>query len=531
MSVEILSALLDRQELTSARECALIEVRTARAMGDQIGAAQAQLVAAIALGRQGQIAESVQELERLMPRLRRLQQNQLLMKALDELAGHHLLLGHVNQAMRRWLDCLEAAVQAGDDAMFVMAHLGIGKIYFGLGDFEQALAHHLRSLEHADAVEAPASLGSIYLCIANDYLQLGRHDEALVSLRLARRKLASHGHTQLEAESWLYEAMALIRQGELDVGQAALTEARQLIRETRHHWCEFHTAFTQAELDRAMSLPQSCQIQLELARRLAHDLQSATLIEQAERALYLHHKAHGQFEAALISHRAYHSAMERNLIRQQETRLLGATLKRVRRLETRLKLLQSDQENQTLQARLRHHQAVLSTLSREVETDALTGTANRRALETQLDFLAEHEPSALSILMLDIDHFKAINDNYGHAAGDQVLAQIGQLLRESCRNGETVTRYGGEEFCIVLPGLDGSTATLVAERLRRRVASETWADIAVGLKVTTSIGCASARPGEGPRGVIARADALLYRAKKQGRNRVCDEASGDLLLG
>ncbi|KAF0813179.1 Response regulator PleD [Andreprevotia sp. IGB-42] len=530
MSLDILSALLNREELATARECALIEARTANALGKLALANEALLVAAISLGRQGQIAESLGELERLIPRARRLKQHDVLLQALNEAGGHHLLLGRINAAMRRWISCLEVALDNGDDGMLVKAHLGIGKVYFGAQDYANALQYHLRSLDYAQAVQASATLGAIYVCLANDYLNLDLPNEALASLHLGQRNLANQGHTQLEAECRLYQATAQIRLGNLDDAQQSLTEARQLIRESRHHWSEFHTALTQAALDHAMQLPQSGLRQLEIARKLAYELQSGALIEKAEYALYLHHKQEGHFDKALDSHRSYHAAVERNLRSLQETQLLGSTLRQAKRLETRLHLRQSDQENLALQARLRHHQAVLSTLSREVETDALTGVANRRALESQLDQLAAQAGIGFSVLMLDIDHFKAINDSHGHAVGDRVLAQIGQLLRESCRNGETIARYGGEEFCVLLPGIEGAAATAIAERIRRRVAGHGWAEVAPRLAVTTSVGCASAHGDEGARGVLARADALLYRAKKQGRNRVCDDPGGDFLL-
>ncbi|SMC21842.1 diguanylate cyclase (GGDEF) domain-containing protein [Andreprevotia lacus DSM 23236] len=531
MTAELPHIAYAQERLAERRRAALDSARNAGEAGDTLAALQALLDAAIQLGQQGLISESLAELEKLIARAKRLRLHAILLRALDEAGSHHLLLGHLNAAMRRWISCLETALDSGDDAMLVRAHLGIGKVYFGARDYRNALHNHLRSLDYALALQASEPLTAIYICIANDYLHLGQADDALACLQLGKRSLVRFNHPQLTAECQLYMATALTRLGEFDAAQQALSEARMAIRDNRHHWSEFHAALIQAELDAAQQLPGACLQQLQLAHKLAHELQSGALIEAAELALYRHHKQQAQYAQALASHRRYHATVERNLASMQETQLLGPTLRQAKRLETRLRLRQSDQENLALQARLLQHQAVLSTLSREVETDALTGVANRRALENQLDQLALHSGLGFSMLMLDIDHFKAINDSYGHAVGDAVLAAIGQLLRDNCRNGETIARYGGEEFCLLLPGLDLAAAHAIAERVRRRVAAQPWRDIANGLAVTTSIGCATAHGDEGPRGVLARADALLYRAKKQGRNRVCDETSGDFLLG
>ncbi|PLZ04228.1 diguanylate cyclase [Burkholderia sp. WAC0059] len=166
-------------------------------------------------------------------------------------------------------------------------------------------------------------------------------------------------------------------------------------------------------------------------------------------------------------------------------------------------------------------------LLRLAVTDPLTGLANRRALDVRL---AEEWQRAvrdcvpLSVLFVDIDHFKRFNDTYGHAAGDEVLTVVAQRIVSGVRRlPDMVARYGGEEFAVVLPGAPAASAWRVAEKLRRRVEAANLAnrETAYG-RVTISVGCATCHPPEGgsPAKLVAAADAQLYVAKEAGRNQV-----------
>ena len=164
-------------------------------------------------------------------------------------------------------------------------------------------------------------------------------------------------------------------------------------------------------------------------------------------------------------------------------------------------------------------------------TDGLTGLFNRRYMETHLRTLVEQSVARnkpITVLVLDIDYFKAINDSYGHDAGDDVLREFALRMRKATRNIDLACRYGGEEFVIVMPETDMAVATAVAERLRRRVASEPFAiqQGARHLEVTISIGIAAlSSAGDNAASILKRADQALYRAKRDGRNRVVPDAA------
>ena len=167
---------------------------------------------------------------------------------------------------------------------------------------------------------------------------------------------------------------------------------------------------------------------------------------------------------------------------------------------------------------------MLLKLYRESTRDALTGLINRRVLMKFLDDeVNQHRDKGrcFSILMLDLDRFKLINDNYGHITGDLVLKATARLLENELRLGDIVARFGGEEFVAVLPGLESFEAVAVAERIRK-ACTNTYISAPDGSEVTfsTSIGVAEYRESESIETILRRVDDALYDAKEQGRNRV-----------
>ena len=160
-------------------------------------------------------------------------------------------------------------------------------------------------------------------------------------------------------------------------------------------------------------------------------------------------------------------------------------------------------------------------------TDALTGLLNRyglhRALQRELSE-ARRYSRPLSCLLLDIDFFKAVNDTYGHAAGDAALAQAARSLTESVRGSDVVCRYGGEEFIVLAPETAAEGARSLAEKIRRAFSASLFGDGARTFPLTLSVGVAELRDSESGNDMIARADEALYHAKQSGRDRV--EAAG-----
>jgi diguanylate cyclase (GGDEF)-like protein len=200
-------------------------------------------------------------------------------------------------------------------------------------------------------------------------------------------------------------------------------------------------------------------------------------------------------------------------------RLAGESEARYEELEQRMLTLQRENLDLIVRNRL---------LSEVSSRDSLTGLYNRwfvvEKIESEMNRALRHG-SPMSLLMLDVDHFKRVNDTWGHGAGDQVLQAIGKLLRDSCRVYDVPGRYGGEEFCIVLPETKPGSTGVVAERIRSRIEATAMPCGDTSIVVTASIGIAGmdARQSNdplSPAALIDRADRALYSAKNRGRNRV-----------
>ena len=228
-------------------------------------------------------------------------------------------------------------------------------------------------------------------------------------------------------------------------------------------------------------------------------------------------RALARFEEAL----RHFEVVERTERRRATAQLRAQSELFVTRTETQQALWQAEQSH--LEAQTQRQRA--AEFAESAERDPLTGLGNRRHLarrSAELLPAAQRDQSPLALALIDIDHFKPINDRHGHAVGDAVLVALAQLLRENTRVGDVLARHGGEEFVVMLPGMSQALAAEVCERLRERVAAYPWSGAAgaTGLEtVTISIGL-SATPGYDAAGLISRADAALYRAKRTGRNRL-----------
>ncbi|RMN97485.1 GGDEF domain protein [Pseudomonas cannabina] len=155
--------------------------------------------------------------------------------------------------------------------------------------------------------------------------------------------------------------------------------------------------------------------------------------------------------------------------------------------------------------------------------DPLTNTGNRIAMDQNLAReieISRRHKQPLSLLMLDIDHFKRVNDDYGHYTGDEVLKTVAHGLKAQLRNIDRVFRYGGEEFVVILSNTSADAAQMVGERLRRAVRSLEFRELDPALTMTVSLGCSTLLPTETADSLLRRADNALYVAKRQGRNRL-----------
>ncbi len=191
----------------------------------------------------------------------------------------------------------------------------------------------------------------------------------------------------------------------------------------------------------------------------------------------------------------------------------------MREIELRTLIQEAAVTNSQLVEQIEKVNALNQQLEVLTTTDALTGLNNRRAFEHSLaqEFaVLERRSRPLSLAIIDVDRFKDTNDSFGHAAGDKVLKTIAALLTKSARTVDLVARIGGEEFAVILPNTDKSSALAVAERMRVAVENAEW----LNTPMTISLGIATLLPHENASSLFVRADKAMYAAKENGRNRV-----------
>lgn len=176
----------------------------------------------------------------------------------------------------------------------------------------------------------------------------------------------------------------------------------------------------------------------------------------------------------------------------------------------------------TAQAEITAQQQRVDALAAESRTDTLTGLANRRSFDEELgrrlDQWRRHKVP-VSLLLIDVDHFKQINDRHGHTVGDEALKWVARVQANALRQMDVAARYGGEEFAAILPGIKLADAGNVAERLRATISAAPFRHEELEFPITASVGVAVAMPGDEPIAFLKRADEALYAAKQNGRNR------------
>ncbi len=210
-------------------------------------------------------------------------------------------------------------------------------------------------------------------------------------------------------------------------------------------------------------------------------------------------------------------------IKQLITHLLDETRKR----EDATQSMQTSLE--TMAMEMKKLRAEVSKLNSEATTDSLTKVNNRRAFEMEIDncvSASKAESKPLCLLFVDLDHFKTFNDKFGHTIGDKVLRFVATLLKNNIKGSDSVSRFGGEQFTILLPETEYNDALKVAENIRERLSKQTLSDSAEKIElgtITASIGVANYKYGESSEELVRKADKCMHEAKREGRNRVVGE--------
>ncbi|WP_160141096.1 MULTISPECIES: diguanylate cyclase [Cryobacterium] len=483
------------------------------------------------------------------------------------LALHRLRLGDFKEAVQQGLLALEALTSSGDLLRQSKVHCTLALAFTDTGLKEQALQHVLAAIEAArDCGNTTAefwalsrsstvhgSMGDLArgVELGRQALALSRtlddpevnfvalnnlSDSCLEAARVQRVQGLNPSPTLHWGLSLVREAVAVAHaQGHTFFETIALTNLVSILIELDEH----DEAREQAGRSKALAnvngfhnLEVNNDAQLAEVVRAEGHLDDATAMMEAQLAdpsldndppllirlhesLFEMHKESGRFERALAHHEKLH-ALTLNMTTQTaeiQSQMLINTMG--------IEQANHEAERSQLEAEMLRIRA--EELEQQANTDPLTRLPNRRALDRELPNLmdrAQDLAQPLCAAMIDMDHFKRVNDVHGHGIGDQVLAEMATLLRGVTRESDLAVRVGGEEFLLVLADTSPAQAEKVCERLIASVRGFAWGDLAEGLACTASVGLAARQTSESVAQWLARADAALYAAKNGGRDRV-----------
>jgi two-component system cell cycle response regulator len=498
--------------------------------------AQAPLHAAAAMGHfdLGNVESSLQHTLAALDGWQRLDDRRSEARSLSLYTWLMTHIGELDKAVECGFRALGLAEALDDAGIVILILNALGGAYIELPEqhtqchatFERALALARERGDPNEIIQSLGNLGSAYDRYATRLWEAGRRDEAiewgLRAIDLSEQTLAigeSLGNLRYcaMAQINIVDTAAVI--GQTDKAhthlEPLLERARQLEDRRLHGYALYvvgHLRFVEGDL------PAACAL-LEQACALADEAKLNQLTTLCCNYLGAAYEQREDFRNALrYAKRSFElreqAASETAQRRGRALAVLHETEKAKARAEAEhLRAEALSVRNHELDQRARR-------FAHDAEHDALTGLYNRRRFDQALaEALAKPQPQ-MYLALLDIDHFKRINDTYSHQCGDDVLRHIGQLLAGCVRDGDHVFRYGGEEFAVIFAGMDDATAEAACERVRCTVERFDWGALTPGLKVTVSMGLAHASPTQAARSVLGKADERLYLAKAGGRNRV-----------
>jgi diguanylate cyclase (GGDEF)-like protein len=457
--------------------------------------------------------------------------------ACNSVGSAYYHLGELETALSYYRSALTLRETLADPGPITASLNNVGGIYGELGDYGMARSYHLQCVERSR--QQGNVQGEIYFLsnLAGDHSHLGCLSEALSAghsaLDLARHhQLRSHEGLALESLADVYA-----RGERLAEAQEMFEESEKIARELSDVKEECRVLACLGEVCLKRDQPHKAETAFNRVVEIAEAGGMKVSLYAAFAGLSEIFEKRGDSAGALTYYKKY-CTLEKEVFNenadkrskalmiqmQVERTQQEAELHRIKNVELAEANHQLQQQAKLLQQQAEEMRAQADELARQAMEDGLTGLANRRSLEgflaRQFTETARHT-KPLTVVLADIDHFKQINDHFGHQIGDEVLMTMAKLMRRTCRSTDLAARYGGEEFALVLPQTTAVEGQVLCERLRRTVEEHSWSTIKAGLSVTLSLGLSDDLSVGNYERLLGQADAQLYRAKESGRNQVC----------
>jgi diguanylate cyclase (GGDEF)-like protein len=483
-------------------------------------------------------------------------------RALAALGQVQADLGKHELAVGRLLAAYDLFEQLGEGAGLLQVRISLGRVYYYIADYPEAARHYRLALELAEGsgdrisvARATLNLGLCFLHgndlavafdfleralvdtrdlgavplvsialdgLANAHLAMGNFAEALEHARNSVELSAANGIELNRTDALCTYADALVSMGRTEEALVQAERAESVARERRIARGQAEALRRRGDILRRLGRQAEAVEVLSRAVATADEVGVVQLRYRANHDLAMVFEEMGLWEKAFSHFQAFHELKEAAATFEADMKL--RTLTALQRVESARRDAEYHRNrSEELEREVEERRRVQEELERLAITDPLTGLYNRRRFFEILDVeigRSRRYPRPLSVLMIDVDHFKNVNDLLGHRAGDAALEAVARRIESGLRDSDTACRYGGEEFAVLMPETSLADAAVAAERLRRIVSDEPIFAGGNGFRVTVSIGLACRADGESAESVIERSDEALYRAKDLGRNRV-----------
>ncbi len=456
---------------------------------------------------------------------------------LNYVAGSYSQLGDYDLAMEHSLEVWSINKDLNDERGISASLLNIGVLHQNMRQHKKALEFLEEGLEASRRHNNPNHKARALINIGLSHVALKDYELAAKVYEEALQIGREIGETTVEAQALANLGEAHDRMGNyakaMELTMQALDLARNNDIRAGEAFCLHYLGVTLLH----MGKNDEATLRLREALAVAEEISLRPQVAKVHKALFEVHRAKNELDLALEHHVLFHDM-------EMETRdqtMEGRTKAMMVRLEVDRARAQSEiyklrnvelasalealetanLQKSVLVDQLREQSVVLE---KQVREDPLTALFNRRFLELSLgeEFArARALGRQLTVSMMDIDHFKSINDGFSHQVGDEVLRRVADIMRKNSRGSDIVARYGGEEFVLVMPGLGAESAFATCERLRLAVQTYPWDIIHPNLKVTISIGLSSDLSVSNYEKLLNSADEKMYESKHTGRNKVC----------
>jgi len=470
-----------------------------------------------------QFQQGIEELRAALELLALPNDAKLILEVRGYLADRLVDQGDFAAALAEYITSSSIAVETSQIDAYVKAIIGMGNLCDAYGDHVRALRYYQKidSIDHAISSRSLRLRYKLYKLACLIDLKRTKTAQELISECEELSILVSD--KVLAGQILLYQARLLRQRGQLDDAMRCLGHVKYAAGNVNSNWL---SNMIRMELGCCLNDAEKIHLAnwvLESAHARIQKEASPVLNLKLSNALASVCEKQQNYQKALsYQHSAYR--IESDLMKKVPISELGSTqLRRLSRFELQLKLILSEIENKELKETTENQKHTVAQLQQDVFTDPLTGLHNRRWLDVKLKDLLLHDiPFAL--LVVDIDHFKSINDELSHLVGDKAIVNVSSELASYFRfRGASCVRFGGEEFLVILERAALEQAEMHAENYRHRIYQYNWQEILGERGLTVSIGVTLHREGENTQRTFYRADKALYRAKANGRNQVCCE--------